>query len=94
VHNCRNETLRWDLCNKDFFKNIKSFKGLSAKGSENVIQIFKEYSYCIPNGFYFNLRDNDDKKSDFISSLSLRILDTYQQPNTNAQKTRRVLLSK
>jgi len=83
IHDCNNYTFLMGNCNATIFSNI-SLKGLPLKSSQNISDIFKEYSFCLPDQFKATLLDDDITISDFVSSFSIYIPDTYNQSQKNS----------
>jgi len=69
-------------CNKSIFENIEALSGLPINNSKNLTDIFKTYSYCLPTQFTADLLDDDKNETNFISSFSVFIPDTYNQTQT------------
>jgi len=85
LSNCSNYTFLMGHCNKSIFNNITALKDLPYTNSNNITDIFKTYSFCLPDQFQANLLDNDKKADNFISSFSIFIPDTYNQVQTKTQ---------
>ena len=81
LHDCNNYTFYMGHCNKTLFDSIQ-LNGLPNISSTNITEIFKEYSFCLPDQFKATLLDDDVSISDFISSFSIYIPDTYNQTQT------------
>ena len=66
-----------------FLNSSISLKGLPINKSNNITDIFQEFSYCLPNNFHMNLLDHDQTDVNFISSFTVSIPDTYKQTQTD-----------
>ena len=79
IHGCSNATFLMGRCEESLFDEITTLKGLPLNNSKNVTDIFKQYSYCLPPQFKASLMDNDSELTNFISSFTIFIPDTYNQ---------------
>jgi len=70
-------------------KNISEIKlsSYSSRSSKNITDIFQTYSFCFPQNFSATLKDDDITVTNFISSLSLYIPDTYNPNGTTTSNS-------
>jgi len=92
IHDCNNFTFLMGHCNKTYFEDL-TLKGLPLKSSKNISEIFKEYSFCLPKQFKATLLDDDITLSDFVSSFSIYIPDTYNQTQTGTSNSQSKILT-
>ncbi len=86
LHDCSNKTFYMGICNKTFFNEIPALKGLPIGNSKNVTKLFQTQSYCLPSQFQATLKDHDENRTNFISSFSIFIPDTYKQHQNTKSK--------
>ena len=86
LHKCTKDINYMVKCSNTsefIFKSSISLKGLPINISKNITDIFKEFSYCLPDHFKMNLLDNDPTDSNFISLFTVNTPDTYNQTQTD-----------
>ncbi len=61
-----------NLCNEKTFKD-KSIKGLSYNKSDGILSIFRNYSYCFPDGIQGKILNNIDSNNTKVPEASIQI---------------------
>ena len=81
-----------NLCSDEYTKDI-TISGLSKNKSENIIEIFSKYSYCIPDGIQTTIKNQVENKGDMEYSLEILIptqntaVDPKSVPKNSQNKT-------
>jgi hypothetical protein len=70
-----NDTFLMNLCSSSYFSNINTLKSMSTSKSADIVNIFKTYSFCIPDDLQATLQDDitDTKLTDTSFQINIPI---------------------